>query len=395
MCSAIGFVVGLCMFGALSFIPLFMQVVNGNSPTVSGLRLLPLMGGLLIASIGSGQLISKTGRYKIYPIVGTALMAVGLFLLSRIDDRSSAALMGVDMAVFGFGLGMTMQVLIIAVQNAVEYANLGTATSGATYFRSIGGSFGASIFGTILNNQLSSKVTGALKDGTLPPTFPVQRVLESPTSVHQLPHAQAAPFLHIFALAMQTVFLIAVPITLVALVLTLFLREVPLRGATRAPELGEATGLPTFRSSLDEIERALTRLTSRQNLWDRYQTVIERAGVDISVPQAYGVFRLYHAGPITDEAAARRLGLPVDQVRAKIDGIIGGGFAQRDPEGLVTLTPAGVQIIDQLSSARSEILQEQLAGWSPEQHADLLAMLRQLADNSLDAPNREVMSRQG
>jgi DNA-binding MarR family transcriptional regulator len=350
---------------------------------------------LLIASIGSGQLISKTGRYKIYPIVGTALMAVGLFLLSRIDDRSSAALMGVDMAVFGFGLGMTMQVLIIAVQNAVEYANLGTATSGATYFRSIGGSFGASIFGTILNNQLSSKVTGALKNGTLPPTFPVQRVLESPTSVHQLPHAQAAPFLHIFALAMQTVFLIAVPITLVALVLTLFLREVPLRGATRAPELGEATGLPTFRSSLDEIERALTRLTSRQNLWDRYQTVIERAGVDISVPQAYGVFRLYHAGPITDEAAARRLGLPVDQVRAKIDGIIGGGFAQRDPEGLVTLTPAGVQIIDQLSSARSEILQEQLAGWSPEQHADLLAMLRQLADNSLDAPNREVMSRQG
>ncbi|HZU57479.1 MAG TPA: MDR family MFS transporter [Actinocrinis sp.] len=395
MCSAIGFVVGLCMFGALSFIPLFMQVVNGNSPTVSGLRLLPLMGGLLVASIGSGQLISKTGRYKIYPIVGTALMAFGLYLLSRIDEHSTATVMGVDMAVFGFGLGMTMQVLIIAVQNAVEYANLGTATSGATYFRSIGGSFGASIFGTILNNQLSSKVTGALKDGTLPTTFPVRRVLESPTSVRQLPHTQAAPFLHIFALSMQTVFLIAVPITLVAFLLTLFLREVPLRGATRASELGEATGLPTFRSSLDEIERALTRLTSRQNLWDRYQTVIERAGVDITIPQAYGLFRLYHAGPITDEAAARRLGLPVEQVRTKIDGIIASGFAQRDADGLVTLTPAGVQIIDQLSSARSEILQEQLAGWSPEQHADLLAMLHRLADNSLDAPNRDVMSRQG
>lgn len=393
MCSAIGFVVGLCMFGALSFIPLFMQVVNGDSPTISGLRLLPLMGGVLIASIGSGQLISKTGRYKIYPIIGTALMAIGLYLLSRIDDHSSTTLMGVYMAVFGFGLGLTMQVLIIAVQNAVDYADLGTATSGATYFRSIGGSFGASIFGTILNNQLRSKVTTALTDGTLPPTFPVQRALESPTAIHELPPAQAEPFLHIFALSMQTVFLVAVPITLVAFVLTLFLREVPLRGATRAPELGEATGLPTFRSSLDEIERALTRLSSRQNLWDRYAAVIERAGVDITVPEAYGVFRLYHAGPITDAAAAKRLGLPVDQVRTKIDAIVAGGFAQRDADGLVALTPSGVQIIDQLSSAREEILREQLAGWSPEQHADLLAMLHQLADNTLDAPNRDVMSR--
>jgi DNA-binding MarR family transcriptional regulator len=353
------------------------------------------MAGLLIASIGTGQLITRYGRYKIYPIVGTLFMALGLILLSRLDEHTSAVVLGVDMAVFGFGLGLTMQVLIIAVQNAVDYANLGTATSGATYFRSIGGSFGASIFGTILNNRLRTKVTGALTDGTLPPNFPMQRALESPTSVHRLPAAQSAPFLHIFALSMQTVFLIAVPITLVAFLLTLFLREVPLRGATRTPDLGESSGLPTFRSSLDEIERALTRLTSRQNLWDRYEAVIERAGVDITIPQAYGVFRLYHAGPITDEAAARRLGLPVEQIRAKIDGIIAGGFARRDADGLVTLTPAGVQIIDQLSSARSEILQEQLAGWSPEQHSDLLAMLHQLADNSLDAPDRDVMSRQG
>ena len=162
MCSAIGFVVGLCMFGALSFIPLFMQVVNGNSPTESGLRLLPMMGGLLVSSIGTGQLISRYGRYKVYPIVGTLFMAFGLLLLSRVDDHTSATVMGVDMAVFGFGLGLTMQVLIIAVQNTVDYADLGTATSGATYFRSIGGSFGASIFGTILNNRLRSNVSSAL-----------------------------------------------------------------------------------------------------------------------------------------------------------------------------------------------------------------------------------------
>ena len=393
MVSAIGFVVGLCMFGALSFIPLFMQVVNGNSPTQSGLRLLPMMAGLLVASIGSGQLISKYGRYKIYPIVGTVFMAIGLYLLSRVDDHTSATIMGLDMAVFGFGLGLTMQVLIIAVQNTVDYSDLGTATSGATYFRSIGGSFGASIFGTILNNRLHSNVSGALANGTLSPQFPVQRVIGAPTSVRQLPAALAAPFLHIYAISVQTVFLVAVPIALLAFVLALFLREVPLRGATRMPELGEASGLPTFRSSLNEIERALTQLTSRQNLWDRYQTVIERAGVDITVPQAYGLFRLCHAGPISDEAAAKRLGLPLTQIRAKIDDIIASGRAQRDEGGIVTLTPAGRQIIDQLSAARSDILQEQLVGWSPEQHAELLAMLRKLADNSLDAPNRSVMSR--
>jgi EmrB/QacA subfamily drug resistance transporter len=393
MCSAIGFVVGLCMFGALSFIPLFMQVVNGNSPTQSGLRLLPMMAGLLVASIGTGQLISRYGRYKIYPIVGTVFMGIGLFLLSRIDDQSSAVVMGLDMAVFGFGLGLTMQVLIIAVQNAVDYSDLGTATSGATYFRSIGGSFGASIFGTILNNRLHDNVSNALHSGTLSPRFPIERVIAAPTSVRALPKAEAAPFLHIYAISVQTVFLVAVPITAVAFLLTLFLREVPLRGATRMPELGEASGLPTFRSSLDEIERALTQLTSRQNLWDRYQSVIEKSGVDITVPQAYGVFRLHHAGPTTDEAAAKRLGLPLTQIRAKIDDIIAGGWARRDADGLVTLTPNGVQVIDQLSTARCDILQDQLAGWSPEQHADLLRMLKQLANNSLDAPDRRVMTR--
>ncbi len=391
--SAVGFVVGLCMFGALSFIPLFMQVVDGNSPTESGLRLLPMMAGVLVSSIGTGQLISRYGRYKAYPIAGTLFMALGLWLLSRFDEHTGGTIVGADMAVFGFGLGLTMQVLIIAVQNAVDYADLGTATSGATYFRSIGGSFGASIFGTILNSRLHSNLGAALADGTLPPQFPAERIIEAPTAVHTLPAALADPFVHIYAVSVQRVFLVAVPIALVAFVLTLFLREVPLRGATRAPEPGEAAGLPTFRSSLDEIEGALTRLTSRQNLWDRYETVIERAGVAITVPQAYGLFRLHHAGPITDEAAAKRLGLPLTQIRAKIDDIVATGYAQRDAEGTVTLTPSGIQVIDQLCSARTDILQEQLAGWSPEQHADLLAMLKKLADNSLDAPSRRVMSR--
>jgi EmrB/QacA subfamily drug resistance transporter len=393
MCAAIGFVVGLCMFGALSYIPLYMQVVNANSPTQSGLRLLPMMGGLLVASIGSGQLISRTGKYKIFPIVGSALITIGLLLLSRVDEHTSAVVMGLDMAVFGFGLGLIMQVLIIAVQNAVDYSDLGTATSGVTYFRSIGGSFGASVFGTILNNRLSSEIKTSLANGTLSPRFPVQRILANPTSVNKLPPDLAAPFLHIYAVSVQTVYLIAAPIAAVAFILALFLKQNPLRSTTRSAEPGEAAGLPTFRSSLDDIERALTRLTSRQSLWDRYEVVIRKAGCAITVPQAYGLFRLYAAAPINQEVAAKRMGLPLAHLQPKIDDLVATGHVSRTADGTLDLTAGGREVIAELSAARTQILEEQLEGWSPQQHADLVLMLKQLADNSLDAPDRELMNR--
>ena len=138
--SAIGFVVGFAMFGALTFLPLFFQDVKGISPIESGVRLFPLMGGLLVASIGSGQVVSRWGRYKIFPIIGTALMTIGLYLMSLIGVTTGAWTIAGYMVVFGFGLGLVMQVLVVAVQNAVPYEELGTATSGTTFFRMIGGS---------------------------------------------------------------------------------------------------------------------------------------------------------------------------------------------------------------------------------------------------------------
>ena len=392
-CSAIGFVVGLCMFGALSYLPLFMQVVDGDSPTVSGLRLLPLMAGLLVASIGTGQLISKFGRYKIYPIIGTLCMALGLFLMSRINQDTPSTTLGWDMAVFGLGIGLTMQVLTIATQNNVDYADLGVATSGVTYFRSIGGSFGASIFGTILNNQLNSKVTASLQNGTLPRAFPVKAIIGNPTAVNHLPDPLKLPFLALYASSCARVFLIASPIALVAFLLALFLREVPLRTATRTTDLGESSGLPTFRTSLAEIERFVTKLSSRQNVWERYGRVIERADLDISVPHAYGLFRLYHAGPVTEEQICKRLKAPIDEIKPRIDKMIGAGTVQREEDGVVTLTPKGRQIIDRMSEVRLELLEEQLKGWDPEQHADLIAALKKLVDNSLDAPAEGLMTR--
>jgi EmrB/QacA subfamily drug resistance transporter len=394
ICSGMGFVVGLCMFGSLSYIPLYMQVVNGNSPTTSGLRLLPLMAGVLVTSIGTGQLISRTGKYKIYPIVGTALIAVSLVLLAQVDEKTSSTVMGLYMLVLGLGLGLVMQVLIIAVQNSSDFADLGTATAGVTYFRSIGGAFGASIFGTVLNNRLSSKITTAQANGTLSPRFPVKQVLADPTIVQKAPAADRPiiePFLHLYAVSLQTVYLVAAGIAVIAFVLSLFLREVPLRTSNRQAEPGEAAGLPTFRSSADEIERMVTRLSSRENIWERYGRAIDKADVDITVPQAYGLFRLHQAGPVSEAEICRRNKIKPDEIRPKLDAMVASGRIQRDADGLITLTPDGEQVVARLTEARLALLNEKLEGWSPEQHADLVRMLRELADNSMDAPGH-VMS---
>ena len=153
--SVVGFIVGFAMFGAITYLPLFFQIVHGESPTASGLQLLPLLAGLIICSTGSGIVISKTGRYRIFPIAGTALITIGLVLLAQVGIGTSLIVSALYMFVLGVGLGCVMQVLVLIVQNAVPYSELGVATSGATFFRSIGGSFGTAIFGAIFSNVLS------------------------------------------------------------------------------------------------------------------------------------------------------------------------------------------------------------------------------------------------
>src|ERR1700688_1441263 len=166
--SSVGFVMGFAMFGALTFLPIFFQDARGLSPPASGLRLLPLMGGLLLASTGAGQLSSRWGRYKVFPVVGTFLMIVGLLLMSRIGIATGAWVIAGCLFVFGVGLGLVMQVLVVAVQNAVPYEQLGTATSGATFFRMIGGSFGTAVFGAIFSHLLATHVIHALHLRSVP-----------------------------------------------------------------------------------------------------------------------------------------------------------------------------------------------------------------------------------
>jgi EmrB/QacA subfamily drug resistance transporter len=239
--SAVGFIVGFAMFGAIIFLPIYLQIVDGVSPTVSGLRMLPLMLGILIGSIGSGQLIAKIGRYKVFPVVGTAVMAVGIYLLSRLDASTAAWQSSLYMLTVGLGLGLVMQVLILAVQNSVDYRDMGVATSSATFFRSMGGTFGIAVFGAILSSQLTSNIA-KLVPGSATQNISTDQLTGSPQVIHHLPDAVRLPLIEAFVDSLHTVFLLAVPVVIVAFVVSWLIPELPLRSGKQhgaAPEDAE------------------------------------------------------------------------------------------------------------------------------------------------------------
>ena len=237
--TATGFIVGLAMFGAITYLPLYMQVVHGVSPTSSGLRLLPLMAGVLFASIVSGRIISRIGRYRIFPILGTALMTVGMYLLSHLGAHTSFYDAYLYMLLLGLGLGCVMQVLILAVQNAIDHRHLGVATSTSTFFRSMGGAFGVAIFGTIFANRLHYWLPQLMPRSVIART-PVSRLIHaSPAQLAKLPPRVHEGLVESVSNSLSTVFLWAVPVCVLAFVLTLFLREVPLRGYDTA-DAGDA-----------------------------------------------------------------------------------------------------------------------------------------------------------
>ena len=236
--SVVGFVVGFAMFGAITYLPVFFQVVRGESPTVSGLQLLPLIVGMLTVSIGSGQFISRTGRYRVFPIVGTALITIGLLLLSRLGVHTTWPMAALYMLVLGMGLGAVMQVLVLIVQNAVPYSELGVATSGATFFRSIGGSFGAAIFGAIFANVLVGNLVRHLGTAKLPAGLSSSNV--TPAILDKLPAAVHHGLAAAYAESIQTVFIIAAPIAFIAFLGAWLIPEVELRRS-----IGTSPAAPT------------------------------------------------------------------------------------------------------------------------------------------------------
>jgi EmrB/QacA subfamily drug resistance transporter len=237
--SVVGFIIGFAMFGAITYLPAFFQVVRGISPTISGVYLLPLMAGLLLMSIGSGQIISRTGRYRLFPILGTGLTTIGLFLLHLMGVHTSTFLDAVYMLVLGLGIGSVMQVLVIIVQNGVPHSELGVATSGATFFRSIGGSFGTAIFGAIFANVLIGNLASHLHGVHLPAGF--SSADATPALLSKLPAVVHAGFVAGYAESIQTVFLVAVPIAFLAFLASWLIPQVELKSW---PEPNAEAGAP-------------------------------------------------------------------------------------------------------------------------------------------------------
>ena len=229
-----GFLAGVAMFGTIIFLPFFMQAVMGFTPTQSGLGLLPMVVGLFTTSIGSGRLISRTGRYKIYPILGAVVLAVALLLFSQLRVDTPYWQLAIYELAFGAGLGLTMQTILTAVQNSVEMRDLGTATSATTFFRQMGGTIGAAIFGAILANRLGLHLTeqagqaAAAAQGGADAANNIQ-------AIQALPEPVKTAVLSAFTRALDDVFLAGLPVVLIALAVSLLLPEVPLRSRERQP----------------------------------------------------------------------------------------------------------------------------------------------------------------
>jgi EmrB/QacA subfamily drug resistance transporter len=355
--SAVGLVVGFALFGALTYLPLFQQVVRGLSPTASGLQLLPVMGGLLVSSIVSGQIITRTGRYKVFPILGTAVAALGMWLLASLDASTSTGVAALHMLVLGLGLGMVMQVLVLATQNAVSYEQLGVATSGATLFRSIGGSLGTAVLGAIFTAHLTS----GLKAGT--------------------PRPEA------FTDAIQLVFTVATFVVVVAFVLAFFIQERPLRQTVESNAgFGEAFGAPVDTDSFREVVRGLSRLVGRDRTLEFIENAAQRAGVDVRPPVAWLVLRMPTAAEL---AEIRRLpSVDADGLDAAVAEARSGGLFDGDG-----LTEAGRALRAKLVVTRTQCLRELIADWEPDGDPELDPLLERLAQE-LGHPPQQAVSRE-
>jgi EmrB/QacA subfamily drug resistance transporter len=371
MTSAIGFVVGFAMFGAITFLPTFLQIVRGDSPTISGLQLLPLMAGLLVMSVGAGLLITRFGRYKVFPIFGTALMTLGLWLLSRLAVNTSYARVALDMVVLGVGIGGVMQVLVIAVQNAVPYEDLGVATSGATFFRSIGASFGVAVFGSIFIHGLDARLAALASRYHLPSNLATQAE-ESPKALASVPPQLMPQLLHAFAGALDRVFLVAAPIGLLAFVLTLLLPELHLRRTVGAADLGEGFAMPEANPEADAVARALSALRRAGGVEALYERLAARASLGTDPAATWLLFRARHGVIPASALSPARPGWDLAQAAAALES---AGLAVREPNGALRLTNGGLAARADLDRARLEAIEEVLGDSS----ADTTSFVREVA----------------
>jgi len=372
----LSFVVGFALMGTMTYLPTFLQFCLGVSATASGARTLPMVISLLIASVVAGNIVSTTGRYKLFPIVGGVVMAIGALLLSRLDESSTFVDTSIAMFVLGIGIGLSMQILVLIVQSTVHYKDLGTATSAVSFFRTMGSTFGAAVMGSVYANSLGDSLPRALAEAKVDPS-----TVSTPEALDALGDAARSVIRHAYADAFQHVFITAVPLALVAVVLALFLRQVPLRGlaAPAAADVGRGFGMPDTRDTGGQLEDQLTRVlhsTRARGIMERILTV-ER---EVSIPQTWaaaevGIHRYRHHSDVrlSDLALAHRV--PSSVLQSTFDETTAAGLIELEA-GAYRLTPAGRASMQHLIAAI---------------HAGLIDEVERQYDTTLDEAQRAAV----
>ena len=377
--SVVGLIVGFALIGSVTYLPVFLQIVKGLSPTESGLRMVPLMAGTLVTSILAGQLVSRTGKYKLFPIIGTTIVALSLLLISRMTAETSALAASLYMSLLGLGLGFVMQVLIIAVQNAVDYRELGVATSNAILFRFVGGSLGTALLGAILATQLDANV-----QHLMPGTAALDLI--SPQALAGLSPAVRTAYIDAFVASLSTVFLVAAAISLVGLLVALLLPERPLRetiaAATEADVGGEIQHtflMPTGTDSRRQLLRGLAVLADRDVTRDAIKSIVARAGVDLSPTAAWLLVQIERERDVDVNELARRGKFDAKILQNATAELLSGSLITPAAADVYQLTKAGCDIYNRLVVARREHLAELWPEWSPKKREEVADILRRLA----------------
>ncbi|WPW32546.1 MDR family MFS transporter [Streptomyces atratus] len=366
VCSILSFIVGFAMLGAMIFLPTYLQYVDGDSATLSGVRTLPMVIGLLVASIFSGNVVSRTGQYRIFPIVGSLIMTVGLFLLSRMGPDSGVWLESLYMLVLGVGIGLCMQVLTIAVQNTVDYPDLGTATSGVTFFRTLGSSFGTAVFGTIYANALKPNLTDGIAAAARAGGDPavLAKAAQSPQGLHGLPAAQSAPLAQAYADTLHTVFLWTVPVAVLGFVVALFLKQVKLRDTARvgSTDMGEGFAQPGAGDSAKLLEFSVAKILHGAG-GDTARRIVAESDTRLDMAGAWAVMQVElftrmvgHAGL---NLIAARHRVPPEVLVPVFDRMIEEGFLTGDGH-LFMHTAAGSREAAAINDAWARWLNERL-----------------------------------
>ena len=391
----LGFVVGFAMLGAMTFLPTYLQYVDGISATASGLRTLPLVLGLLTMSVLSGSVVGHTGHYKVFPIVGTAAMVAGLYLMSTLGPDSGVVRESVSMAVFGLGVGSSMQVLVIAVQNTVSYSQLGAATSGVTFFRTLGGAFGTAVFGTLFSDRLSTLLPAALARARLDPAE-----VTGPQELHRLPAERIRPVVDAYAEAIQHVFSWVIPVAAAGFVVSWFLKEVPLRDSARvaAGDVGDGFGAPAGDTDA-RLDRSVSQVM-RQSPPAADTPPTERTAplpprLSWILVQVWVRTRGSAAASLTGIAYGNRL--DPRQLRAPVREAHRAALLHVDGDAL-WLTDAGRAAVDRLAERWRRWLDARLDDWDVTDPADRAALDRAvnriaerlLAEERLDGDDRGV-----